>query len=66
MAADNSVKISGVSVADWELRLANAKVLSAAGKECAVCGGTGGWPGLHEFVICRPCSGMGEELRKSK
>lgn len=44
---------------DWNLRLARAEQLRSDGRECAVCGGTGGWPGLHQFVLCRPCRGSG-------
>lgn len=44
---------------EWEKRLAVAALLSAQGLECPICGGTGGWPGLHAFVNCRPCNGLG-------
>jgi len=44
---------------DWELRRVRAEVLQGEGRECAVCGGTGGWPGLGKFVGCRPCLGSG-------
>lgn len=44
---------------DWNLRLELAELLRAEGLECAVCGGTGGWPGLGQFVACRPCLGSG-------
>lgn len=44
---------------DWIIRLARAHQLSAESKECAMCGGTGGWPGLQKFVDCIPCGGSG-------
>ena len=50
---------------DWSDRLARASELAAEGAECAMCGGTGGWPGLQTFVVCKPCGGLGvacEEL----
>lgn len=27
--------------------------------ECPMCGGTGGWPGVNGWVVCRPCKGTG-------
>lgn len=27
--------------------------------ECPMCGGTGGWPGVNGWVLCRPCNGAG-------
>jgi DnaJ-class molecular chaperone len=27
--------------------------------ECPMCGGTGGWPGVSGWVVCRPCNGTG-------
>lgn len=45
---------------DWESRLRRAETLNAQGKACAMCGGTGGWPGLGKFVLCMPCGGRGE------
>lgn len=44
---------------DWNSRLVLAALLRDSGRECAMCGGTGGWPGLHKFVECRPCKGGG-------
>lgn len=29
------------------------------GCECPMCGGTGGWPGIGGWVVCRPCNGTG-------
>lgn len=28
-------------------------------EECAMCGGTGGWPRLGEWEMCKPCNGSG-------
>jgi len=44
---------------DWNVRLARAEALQDEGRECPVCGGTGGWPGLRKFVDCMPCLGSG-------
>ncbi|PJC99804.1 hypothetical protein GQ37_005725 [Janthinobacterium sp. BJB1] len=44
---------------DWSIRVARASQLSSEGAECPVCGGTGGWPGLQKFVVCKPCGGLG-------
>lgn len=52
-------KVFTVPADDWGRRLNQAAFLSAHGQECAVCGGTGGWPGLFQFVVCRPCVGSG-------
>ena len=48
--------------ADMEARWAQAAKLVEAGCECAMCGGTGGWPGIDRFVTCRPCNGTGSSL----
>lgn len=44
---------------DWAQRLATAELLQTQNLECSMCGGTGGWPGLGQFVSCRPCMGKG-------
>lgn len=44
---------------DWIFRLVQAALLRESGRECAMCGGTGGWPGYRQFVSCRPCQGTG-------
>ena len=51
--------------AAWAERLVQAKVLTDKGMECAMCGGTGGWPGVSGFVTCMPCSGMGASVPPS-
>jgi DnaJ-class molecular chaperone len=28
-------------------------------EECPMCGGTGGWPGIDGWVVCKPCNGTG-------
>lgn len=48
-----------LSVDGWEERLRRAEYLSAQGMACAICGGTGGWPGLGRFVVCIPCNRTG-------
>lgn len=45
---------------DWQERVARAAVLTSKGIACVMCGGTGGWPGLHGFVHCRLCCGDGK------
>lgn len=30
--------------------------------ECPICGGPGGWPGMTEWVNCKPCGGTGIEV----
>lgn len=47
---------------EWAERLAQAEVLTEKGTECAMCGGTGGWPGVSEFVVCKPCGGTGSSI----
>lgn len=49
-----------LSIDEWERRVNQAKILCARGKECPMCGGTGAWPGLSGFIVCKPCSGTGE------
>jgi hypothetical protein len=44
---------------EWNAKLEQAKKLSEEGLECPMCGGTGGWPGLVAFVLCKPCNGSG-------
>lgn len=44
---------------DWNFRLVQAALLRDNELECAMCGGTGGWPGHRHFVPCRPCQGTG-------
>lgn len=34
--------------------------MSEKPNECPMCGGTGGWPGLGEWVLCKPCNGSGK------
>lgn len=29
------------------------------GQEYPMCGGTGGWPGVTGWVVCKPCNGTG-------
>lgn len=29
-------------------------------EQCSMCGGTGGWPRLGEWVKCKPCNGSGK------
>lgn len=44
---------------DWHYRLARSAELTAQGLECVMCGGTGGWPGIQNFVKCNVCRGSG-------
>jgi hypothetical protein len=48
-----------VTDAEWTARLSQAEELEKKGVACPMCGGTGGWPGVGEFVICQPCTGSG-------
>ncbi len=47
---------------EWQQLLAQADKLSQLGTECAMCGGTGGWPGPREWVPCVPCNGTGSSV----
>lgn len=49
----------------WEARLEQAAKLAELGTECAMCGGTGGWPGATGFVYCNPCHGSGSSIPTS-
>ena len=51
-----------ISETEWQARLKQAESLAEAGTECALCGGTGGWPGLAAFVACKPCNGTGSTV----
>ncbi|GKT27193.1 hypothetical protein AVHM3334_22935 [Acidovorax sp. SUPP3334] len=33
----------------------------ASQDECAMCGGSGGWPGFKGHVLCKPCNGTGRD-----
>lgn len=35
---------------------------NAPDDECPMCGGEGGWPGLTEWVTCKPCKGTGKNM----
>jgi len=48
-----------ISPDEWNVRLAQADKLTELGSECAMCGGTGGWPGIQGFALCKPCDGSG-------
>lgn len=47
---------------DMEARWVQAAKLVEAGCERAMCGRTGGWPGINGFVTCRPCKRTGSSL----
>lgn len=55
-------KNSQLTVEEWHDRVARSDALSALGMACALCGGTGGWPGLQELVVCKPCGGSGSAI----
>lgn len=54
-----------ISETEWKARLKQAESLAEAGTECALRGGTGGWPGLAGFVACKPCNGTGSTVPTS-
>jgi DnaJ-class molecular chaperone len=51
--------MSPLNDTEWKARLAQADKLRDAGTECAMCDGTGGWPGTIAWVPCMPCNGTG-------
>ncbi|NHZ93993.1 hypothetical protein F2P45_34130 [Massilia sp. CCM 8733] len=56
MSADQKVVLTAE---EWRSKLVQASMLSAKEIQCPMCGGTGGWPGLLEFVWCRACNRTG-------
>jgi DnaJ-class molecular chaperone len=44
---------------EWKARLEKAKMLASQGEDCHMCGGTGAWPAISHFIVCRPCGGTG-------
>jgi hypothetical protein len=53
---------------EWEQRLVQAATLQDQGLDCALCAGTGGWPGLGggsglgTWVPCKACDESGHKL----
>jgi hypothetical protein len=48
-----------VTAAEWMARLVQAEELEKKDMACPMCGGTGGWLDIGEFVICQACNGSG-------